>query len=376
VNIRNRNGMRALAGTLLLLAAASSAIAQEGGLSGGAYFESYRFGAAEATGINSISMMTLPVAANYLFGRYLDGEVRTAFARATMERTDGRQSEIAGLTDTELMLGVRIPGAVTVRVQGIVMLPTGIASQTPDQAEVAGAVAADLLPFRVSNWGSGGGVGLHTSLARSFGATGVGVSAAYLVGREFEPLEGEPFAYRPGNQLRLRAAVDHNVGTAGKVALTLLLENHSEDALDGANLYRPGQRFQAVGSYSFRAAARSAGIVYGGAMHRTQGAALLDWATPAPAQTLLLAGGGLRLPLGFGVLVPNADMRLFRSADGIGQGYITGLGLGTELRAAGLLVTPSVRGRIGNVLVREGSESGVTGFEVGVTARMRAGGRR
>lgn len=338
---------------------------------GGLVLDAYRFGDEEATGIRSLSLITLPIRGAVALGQRGTLEVRGAFARGSMEAATGENVEISGLTDTEIRLGLRMAGATVFQVQGIAVLPTGHSTQTAEEAAVAGVVAADLLPFQISNWGSGGGGGVHTSAARSFGDTGLGMSASYVVGREFEPIQEEPFGYRPGNQLRIRGALDHNVNPSSKLTLTVTLERYSDDSLDGTNLFRSGNRVQAVGSYGFAPSPRNSALVYAGVFHRSQGTALLELAPDVPSQQLLLAGGGIRLPMDWGVVVPSVDARVFRSGDGVGQGWLTGLGVSAEMPAGGLVLVPSVRGRFGSVLVREGSQSGITGLELSMTARFR-----
>ncbi len=339
----------------------------------GGVFESYRFSDEGVTGIRSVSMFSLPVRGALSLGRYGVLDIRGAFARGSLEASDGGTFEISGLTDTELRLGFRMGGASVVQLGAIALLPTGRATQTAEEAVVAGVVASELLPFRVSNWGSGGGAGGQASVAHSSGDTGFGLSASYVVAREFEPVDGQSFAYRPGNQLRIRGAVDHNVGSSGKFTLSVNLERHSEDALDGTNLYRSGNRIQAVTSYSFAPGARTSAILYGGVFHRSQGTALLQSASDAPGQQLFMVGGGMRFPRAWGVLVPSVDSRVFRRDDGAGQGWISGAGVAAEIRMGGQTLIPAVRGRFGSVLVREGSESGITGLEFSLTTRLRGG---
>ena len=337
----------------------------------GATFESYRFAEEEAVGIRSLSLFSVPVAAAFPVGSQATVEVRSALARGSMETAAGETVEVAGLTDTEVRVGFRVPGTVTLQLQAIGVLPTGNSTHTEEEAVLAGAVASDLLPFRVSNWGAGGGGGGLVSVSRSFGATAVGASASYLAGRAFEPLSGESFAYRPGDHLRIRGALDHNVEGGGRITVSLTLDRFSEDLLDDTNLYRAGNRVQTVASYSFRQGRTGSGVVYGGVFHRSQGTALLDAAPAIPSQQLLLAGGGLRRPSGGVTLVPTVDVRVHRTEDGVGQGWLPGAGLGVEVPAGGWVLVPTARVRHGRILVREGSESAVTGFELSLSSRPR-----
>ena len=337
----------------------------------GAVFESYGFGEAEEVGLRSLSLFSVPLAAAVPLGNQATMEVRSAFARGSLETVTGETVEVSGLTDTEVRLGVRVPGAVTLQLQAIGVLPTGNSSHMDEEAVVAGAIASDLLPFRVSNWGAGGGAGALVGVNRTFGATALGVSASYLAGREFEPVAGEAFQYRPGNHLRVRGAVDHDVEGGGRVTVSLTVDRYSEDLFEETNLYQAGDRIQTVMSYSFRQGRTGSGVVYGGLFHRSEGTALLDAAPDIPSQQLILAGAGLRRVTGVGVLVPTADVRVYRTADGVGQGWLPGAGLGLELAAGGWTVVPTVRGRYGRIVVREGSESPITGLEVSLTARPR-----
>jgi hypothetical protein len=163
--------------------------------------------------------------------------------------------------------------------------------------------------------------------------------------------------------------VDHTLGRSAKASLQLGMQRYDDDVLGGQNLYQSGNRYQAIGSLAFAAGARSSGAVYAGVSHREQGT-FLDASREAPSQDLLLAGAGLRIPVGRGALVPGVDGRVFRSADGVGQGYATGAGAALELPLGGMTLVPSVRGRFGNVIARENAESAFTGVDAGLMVRF------
>ena len=76
------------------------------------------------------------------------------------------------------------------------------------------------------------------------------------------------------------------------------------------------------------------------------------------------------MPMGRAVFLPGVDARVFRSADGVGQGYATGAGAAMELPLGGITLVPWVRGRFGNVIAREDAESGFSGWDVGLTLRF------
>jgi hypothetical protein len=341
----------------------------------GVALEVYRFGSPEVTGFRQVSLMTLPWGIRSPLAGPLSLELRGAYAVGTAKRPEGQDISLSGFTDTEMRLSVGYDARDWVTTaNAVVLLPTGKSTHTAEEAVVAGVVAADLLPFRVVNWGTGGAAGGTLGVVRARNGGSLGFSAAFLAAREFEPVEdvsGSPiFAYRPGDQVQLRAAVDQNVGGTGKITVTLSFQHHRDDRIDGANLYRAGNRYQALGSYAFAAGSRSSAIVYGGLHHRDQGTALAEPTREIPAQNLVLAGGGLRIPFGGGVFLPSIDTRLFLTADGVGEGHLTGAGLSFELPLADdFTAIPSARLRYGRLDVREGLESDITGADVGLSIR-------
>jgi hypothetical protein len=333
--------------------------------------ESYRFGDAASAGIESLSLMTFAFGAQSSIGR-VGIDVDGAFARGTLTRPDGSDASVSGLTDTRVQLSLPLI-AERWTVHAIGVLPTGNSELDDADAEVAGAIASDLLPFRISNWGSGGGLGFGSNLFGTVGEFGVGLGVTYLMGREFELGYIEDFAYRPGNMLAVRAAIDRAVGAGGKASLQLTVLQSTDDQGNGANFYRAGDRYQAVGSYSFAAGAEASGLLYGGVLHRTQGTYLLLESERAPSEDLVLAGGALRMRRGATLWQPLVELRLLRRQDGTGQGYLLGVGGSVERRISDrLAIAPTIKGRFGSVLVREGQESGFTGVDVGLAVNFGA----
>lgn len=344
----------------------------------GVTYEFYSFATPEAIGIQELRLLTLPVAARAnLFGNSAV-TVSGAYASGTLVAPDGAETTVEGLTDTYVTLDVPVSRDLLV-LSAIVALPTGKATLGLEEAQAAGAFAADLLPFRVTSWGSGGAAGMAATLSHAAGGFGLGVSAGYSAAQEFTPLAEDERAYRPGNEMTFRVAIDRTIGRSGKASLKLGAQRYGDDHLGGSNLYRSGDRYSAVGSYAFAAGGRSSGAVYGGVLHRTEGSYLDGSAgfgsgEDLPSQDLVLLGAGLRLPVGSGTLSPSVDGRIFRSSDGVGQGYVTGVGAAYQVPVGAVRVGPSVRGRFGKVIARENAESGITGLDAGLLVQF--GGRR
>jgi hypothetical protein len=296
----------------------------------------------DAVGIESLSLTVLPFAAGARIGRGLRIEVSGAHASARLVRADGASTTVSGLTDSSIRATMPF-GRDLVTLTGVAILPTGDQSHSLEEAQVAGLIASDLLPFRVTHWGSGGGAAANVAVARRVGQLGLGASVGYRIAAEFEPLQTEAFAYRPGDELRVRVAVDRSRSDDAKSSAQVTLYRYGNDRLDGRNLFQPGDRIEVVSSTTFPAGADATGVTYSAMVHRLQGAAPEGVADSSPLplpeppeQTLLLLGTGFRVPWLGAVLLPLAEVRAFRQADGVGQGVVGSAGTSAELRLRGL----------------------------------------
>jgi hypothetical protein len=349
----------------LPLHAAAQTVAPRIGVGGS--FETYSFADPDIIGIESLTLLSAPFAASIALGARAELSVSGAWARAELKRDGGSEATIAGPTDTEVRLTVRLANDV-VRLSVVGLAPTGKSGLTIDEADVAGMIAADLLPFRVTSWGSGGGLGGSVAVAHRAGDVGYGGSIGYVVASEFEPIDGG-FDYRPGNQLHVRAAVDRTIGTTAKASLQLTYEKYGADQADGANLFRSGDRLQAVASYAFALGSASNGIAYAGYLNRQEGL-FDDDRFVVPAENLLFAGAGARLASGRNVFQPQLELRVLGGDEDAGKGYTAGAGISVELPAGNALLVPGARIRIGRVELRPGQESGFTGGELSFTVRF------
>lgn len=368
-----RSAIRGLvAGLAMLGATAGAGDAQFGWRAGaGATFESYFFASPDDVDLDRVALLTVPLAVDVRLVRNVDLRVSSAFAQGTLTRANGDESTLSGVTDTEARLTVGFRNDM-LRLSAVGLLPTGVAELTPEEMDVAGVVAADLLPFAISNWGTGGGVGLSVAAAVPLSErTAFGFSAGYVLAREFEPVAETSFAYRPGSQLHVRAAIDQSVGSSGKASLQLVLQRFGTDEAGGSNIYQAGNRMQAVGSYAFAAGTSASGIAYAGYLRRSTG----EYTTVAivtPAQDLIYGGVGFRLPVGSVVLLPTVDGRVLGNEDGVDQGYTMSAGVGAEIPLGAARLVPQLRGRYGSLTVRSGQESGFTGVDIGVSLRAGA----
>ncbi len=346
-------------------------IGRESSVGASAYLETVSASDPEAAGLDGISLFTLLFAGSTTVGERVRLGVDGGFAEGRLTRPDGSEATLSGLTDTRVTLS--IPFARDFAVFSLIgVLPTGKSEVNTTEAEVANIIAADLLPFRVTHWGAGGGVGANVGFARPIGPVGFALGVGYVLGREYSPLTEDDFAYRPGNAFTVTGGLDAGVGRAGKLALQLAVQTFSDDQLDGGNLYRAGDRFQVMGTYAFPVGSGS-GLTYAAVVHRTGGdvgavgeARSIEG---SPAQDLVLVGGGVRLAIGGGVLAPDLAVRVFRRSDGVGQGSVSRLGVGYEWPVGQVTVVPSLRAKLGSLQMLAGESSSLNGFDLGVTVR-------
>jgi hypothetical protein len=366
------------------LAAADPAAAQTPtlgppGAAVGISAESYHFSEPSVTGAESITLVTAPFSVRVGLGRATVLEVAGGYAYGVLLRSDGGQSDLRGPLDTDVRLA-RTFGRDRVTLAVVGTIPTGRDALTGEEADVADAVSADLLPFRVSHWGSGGGVGATAAVAIPVGGGSVGLSGGYVAAREYEPFReddagGDRLVYRPGNHLVLRGAADHRVGRAGQAALAVTWQRYDDDRLAGRNLYRAGDRLQAVASLQ-GAVGPFTTLAYAGLLHRERGTSLDEASPGAAVQDLWLGGVALRSRVGPGWITWVADGRLFRSDDGRGQGHYGGAGATAELPAGPLAFLPGARLRFGSLVVDEESDTPFGGVELTLTMRYRTGDGR
>lgn len=371
VEQRLRRPLHALGalGLALALVWPHTALAQMASEAGaGVTWQTYSFGDADAAGIEDLTLLTIPVAYTARFGSFTALDVRTAWASGTLTRPGGTESTIQGLTDIEVSLARTFAqDALVASIVGV--LPTGTSTQSLEEAEVAATVAADLLPFRISNWGTGGGIGGSLAVARTVNGYGLGASVGYIMAGEFEPRSGDATVFQPGDLFRINAVVDRSIAGRSKLSLRVGYQRFGDDGLDGLNLFRSGDRYEATGSYAFPAGQRASAIVYAGFLRRDEGAYLGDPRTSA-SQDLLLAGGAMRTPFGTAVLTPTVDLRLVRRSDGVSQGYLGGVGAAAEFPLEGVTLIPSLRLQRGTVEIRQDLDSAVTGVEAGLAVRF------
>ena len=368
-----------LLGALLALVGARDLGAQDSSpsLGVGVHFQGYSFD--DALGADVANLLLFPVAARLPVGDRFTAEVYSAYGRGAVER-GGAVFELEGLVDTRIRAVYQASSWAVLTVG--VNLPSGNSEHNSAEALVASVLSTDLLGFRESNFGTGSGVAGGLATARRFGAWGIGLAGSYRLSGEFEPRADTALSYEPGNEIRIRAAVDRTVGEGGKVTLGFTFQNFDADQVSGRNLFQAGNRFRGDASLVFRRG-RSTWTVYGTGIHRENGDAFLDLIDDAGvivgdtivgtgSQNLFVVGLTGSVPLtGTYRIRPTLDLRIQDREEGQGSGWILGAGGDLPLRLFGSWdVFPRGRFLVGQMEDLQGIRRGMWGGELGLTVRL------
>lgn len=351
----------------------------------GAAYEHYRFDEPDAFGVSSLSLLTIPFSGMIDLNSRVSLRVAGAYARARVVQSIAsriRRSEtLSGPTDTEASVTLDL-GRGMATITAVTVLPTGHDALTSSEVLTAGVIAEDLLPFRVSSLGSGGGAGVQATLGGrgmrccALGGFAWGISVGYLAPHTFQPLANDTIEYSPGDQFEINAIVERAIGATGTATLQLGWQRFGPDRRDTidafARIFQTGNRFRAMIMYDF-AIDRTHAILYGGVFSRGEGAftnSVRRW----PAQRLFFAGAATHIPLGELMLQPMADLRLQDMQGARRTGFLLDVGASLEVPFGGSTWIPTARARLGRVETSD-MESAFRGVELGFLVRLGRWGR-
>jgi hypothetical protein len=304
-----------------------------------------------------LTQIVLPVGVSVLAGP-VRLDANTAFMRATLAEPGAPASELSGLTDITLRGLLPLAGD-RVRVALSLNLPTGETTLAPDQFPVAAALNTDLYMLPVAALGSGFGVTTLLALAQPVGEWVVGASGAYRIGSAFEATPGGGEEFRPGDELRLRLALErpHRAGWAARLGASVSRLSSAELEADQVVYdFHPGNRIVVDGMVDFPVGSGSA-MVHAWNLYRASAG---DADNPIPAADVAalsrnLTGAGVRLSLPLGAalsLRPMADMvlQVTPGADAAletGDGFLVRAGTGVGYRIGRLVFEPAALAQFG-----------------------------
>lgn len=381
--MRGRSSLRTgataafLALALVLIGGPEAAHAQsQHSLGVGAQFQGYNF--SESLGADVANLLLFPVAYRLPLGERFRTEIYTAWGRGAVERSD-RVFELDGLVDTRVRLRYQVNSWAVATFA--VNVPTGKSEHSGQEALVASVLSTDILGFREANFGTGTAFTGGLATAHQAGSWGLGLAASYRLSNEFEPRADTTLNYEPGNEVRIRAALDRTVGEGGKFTMGFTFQNFDADQVSGRNLFQAGNRFRADAAYNFRYN-RSTWTVYAADIYREQGDATLDLVDSQGQvvgdttittgnQNLFIGGLAGTVPLtGTYRVRPSLDLKVQNREEGQGSGWVLGVGGDVPLRIFGSYdVFPKVRFLVGEMEDPQEIRQSLWGAELGLTLR-------
>ncbi len=344
----------------------------------GPYFQGYNLH--QELGVESANLLLLPAAFEIQAGERTRLDFYGAWARGQVE-SDGQAFQLNGPVDTRVRARVRaLPWAlITVTAN----LPTGKESHTTEEAVVSSALATEMLAFREASWGMGAGLTTGVATAWSAGGWGVGLGTSYRISGEFEPEADSELVYGPGDELRLRFALDRNVGETGKVTLGTTMQRFDSDEIDGRNLFQAGNRIRLDAAYAF-GVGRTTWSFYGANLWRERGDVTLDVTGPGGdvvgdttfhtgTQNIVVLGANGSVPLtGTYRVRPSMELRVQDREAGPGSGWLVGAGGDVPVRVLGSYdLFPRAVLRVGEMEGPEGVRRRIWGGDLGLTLRWR-----
>lgn len=360
---------RSLVAGALSLAAATTLGAQaleQTGVLVAPHFTQYTIGSGAAE--RTISQVAVPFMVTMPFSDRFSLDVTTAFATSALKAGSVTESEISGLTDTQVRANFALGSRMLVFTFGL-NIPTGQYTVDDEQAEAAGQIGNDFLNYPISSMGNGlagtGGV----AFARAMGSWNVGMGASIRKSTEFDAyaVAATEFRFTPADEYRLRIGVDRPVGD-GEVAFGVAYSAYGSDAIDdGATrtTASTGDRLTINGLW-MRPVGRGELYLSGWNLYRLAGE---RFGGDAPSENVANLNAAYSVDLGPVVLQPSLEGRLWQ-VDGNRAGQLTNLDVRLRLGAGRFIMFPSLGYSIGNLYDGAGDAIDLAGMRGSLTIRF------
>jgi hypothetical protein len=352
----------ALAASLLLAFPAVTG-AQERRVQSGFEFRTVSFDS--GLGARSVRQLAIPFGVVIPLSPRFQIDAGVWYAQAERTEQGGASVTLSGLTDLQTRAVFEVvPDAVILTLSA--NLPTGHATLVGNEIDVAGAIASDMIPFPVTNFGSGFSLTSGVAFAMPVGSWAIGLAGSYRVNGEFQPLADTSGMYKPGGEMRLRLGVDRLLGQ-GRISLGLTWSDFSTDEFGGSGAYRSGSRYIPQVSLSIPLGNNSLAI-YAWDVYRTAGE-YVGSPTTAPKQNTLAAGAVLNLNRGRASLRPSLEIRKAWEDNNGMQDSGTLVSLGTRYNlplGSRFTVVPSLRFDVGSIVGPSGEGVSLRGFSAGI----------
>lgn len=336
----------------------------------GVEYRSVSFGS--GLGIQSLKEVAVPLGFALPLSSRLNLDAGAYYVSA--QRQDSASSQtITGLTDVILRGAYQLKPDVAVFTFAV-NLPTGHKTLSGDQVAVASAVSTDLVPFPVTNFGSGFSVTAGLAWATPVGPWALGIAGSFRYNGAYQPLSDrsgglDTLQFRPGGEVRLRLGADRIVGQ-GRLSLGVTYSTFANDEF-GSQSQSPGTRLIPQFSWSTPLGINNSLVVYGWDVYRNvdENAPV----NPGVKQNTVALGAMALLKSGTrNSLRPLFELRKgWQGPGGLhNAGTLVGLGLRYQMATGErMTLTPGLRVDLGNHATSGGGSASITGLSASLTAR-------
>ena len=288
--------------------------------------------ASALNGLKSVSEVAIPFAVLWPASPRLSFDLGGRWASASRTDSSGAKATISGLTDIQLR-GIYqiVPDLATFTLS--VNLPTGTTKITDQQLLTAGAIASDLLPYPVANFGSGFNVTSGIALAVPVSGWALGVAGSYRLNGNFTPFADTALcassgcSYKSGGEFRVRVGADRLVGQ-GRLSFGFTFSSFGEDNFGSSPIFQSGDRYIGQGSWSFPVG--NVGLqVYAWDLYRSAGSLPGTSGLTTQKRNVLAFGASSSVQMGRNVLRPQLEFRIHTMGDSslASAGKLLSLGL-------------------------------------------------
>ena len=331
------------------------------GIVSGAEFRTVSFSTGQT---RRLSEFAVPIGFAAPLGRRVTFDIGTYFVSAQRKDDLGASATISGLTDVVVRTAIQLKPDVAVFTLSA-NLPTGKHELTNEQNTVAGNFATDLVPFPVSNFGSGMSVTSGLALAAPVGPWALGIAGSYRYNGSYTPFSDTSTTLKPGGEVRLRLGADRIVGQ-GRMSFGVTYSTFSNDEF-GSAARKPGTRFipQAAWSLPLGSGGNSMSLYSWDVL---RGA---DNTVGSVSENTVALGAILAMRAGRNSLRPLLEVR-HSWKDGQNNGTLLGVGARYAITAGPRMsVTPGFRFDIGSQPLVPGSSTSanITGISASLTIR-------
>ena len=300
-------------------------------------------------------------------------DLGTAWASASVTSPGTPNSELSGLTDTQIRANYTLGADFIVLTAGV-NLPTGRSTALPGQEAAATRIASDFLAFPIMGFGTGAGGTGGIAIARPMGGWNVGAGVAIRHSVSYSPFQdttGARVHFQPGDEYRARIGVDRPYGT-GRISLGFTYSKFGNDQA-GQSIYNTGDRYITQASIS-NSIGNANFVVAGWDLFRAEG--MLADQTRTGRENIANVGVAVSFDTPARVVVePSVEGRVWTQAQAdptlpaIPASYMGTAGVRLDWDFGGYAVTPFVGYTLGQVGSTAGAAS-MTGFRATLAIRL------